>query len=150
MVEDARLIWKNFTGAPTPFKPDGGVRTFNVVLDKETANTMVADGWNVKCKLPDEEDAEEFCFIEVTVGYKVRPPKIVCITETSRTNLTEDTVGTLDWADIRKCDLIAHAYNWSMPSGKTGKKAYLKSMFVTIEEDLLERKYNIDAMEEMG
>jgi hypothetical protein len=48
----------------------------------------------------------------------------------------------LDWADIRTCDLIARAYEWTV-NGKTGVKAYLQSMFITIEEDALERKYAI-------
>lgn len=138
-IENARIIYKNFSGAETRFKPEG-TRTFSVVLDKATADAMALDGWNVKCKLPDEEDGEEFCFIEVTIGYKVRPPKIVVITDTGRTNLTEDTVGTLDWADIKNVDLIARAYQWDV-GGKTGIKAYLKTMFVTIDEDDLERKY---------
>lgn len=150
MVEDAQLIWKNFSGNPTLFNAEGGKRTFNVVLDKKTADIMAADGWNVKCKpagVPAEDDEadidvnEEFCYIEVTVGYKVRPPKIVLITDTSRTNLTEENVGVLDWADIRHVDLIAREYRWEVGS-KTGIKAYLQTMFVTIEEDALERKYN--------
>lgn len=138
-VENARLIYKNFSGEATRFKPEG-TRTFSVVLDKATADAMANDGWNVKCKLPEEDDAETFCFIEVTVGYKFKPPKIIIITETGRTNLTEETVGTLDWADIKTVDLIARAYEWDV-SGKTGIKAYLKTMFVTIDEDDLERKY---------
>lgn len=141
MVEDARLVWKNFSGLETQFRP-AGTRTFNVVLDKVTADKMAADGWNVKCKPPQEEDDEEFCYIEVTVGYKVRPPLIVVITDTSRTTLNEDTVSMLDWADIRTVDLIARAYRWDV-GGKSGIKAYLQSMYVTIEEDPLARKYNM-------
>lgn len=139
MVEDARLVYRNFSGAETMFKPEG-TRSFSVVLDKATADRMVDDGWNVKCKVPQEPGDEEFCHIEVTVGYKSRPPKIVVITETSRTMLNEDTVGMLDWADIRTVDLISRAYAWEV-GGKSGIKAYLQSMFVTIEEDALERKY---------
>lgn len=141
MIENARLIYRNFSGLETRFKP-AGTRTFSVVLDKRTADKMTADGWNVKCKPADEEDGEEFCFIEVTIGFKVRPPRIVLITDTSRTNLTEDMVSILDWADVRTCDLIARAYHWDV-GGKTGIKAYLQSMFITIEEDALERKYAI-------
>lgn len=141
MIEGARLIWRNFSGAATQFKAEGN-RTFNVVLDKKTADQMAADGWNVKCKPPQEEDDEEFCYVEVTVGYKVRPPKIVVITESGRTMLNEDTVGTLDWAEIRNADLIARAYEWTV-NGKSGLKAYLQSLFIEIEEDALERKYAI-------
>ena len=37
-------------------------------------------------------------------------------------------------------DLILNPYEWAV-NGKTGVKAYLKSIFVTIQEDELERKY---------
>lgn len=141
MVEGARLVYRNFSGKETMFKPSG-TRTFSVVLDKKTADQMAADGWNVKCKPAREDDEEEFCHIEVTIGYKVRPPKIVLITDNGRTNLTEETVGMLDWADVRNVDFIAREYAWEV-GGKSGIKAYLQSMFVTIEEDELERKYAV-------
>lgn len=141
-IENARLIYKNFSGADTKFKTDGS-RTFAVVLDKETADKMALDGWNVRCKIPEEPGEDEFCFIEVKVGYKKSPPKIVVITERGRTNLTEETVGSLDYADIKQVDLIAQSYYWDF-AGKSGISAYLKSMFVTIEEDELERKYAVN------
>lgn len=139
MIEGARLIWRNFSGLETVVKP-AGTKTFSVVLDKKIADQMATDGWNVKCKIPDEEDAEEFCHIEVTVGYKIRPPLIVVITESGRMTLNEETVGTLDWAEIRNADLIARGYMWNV-NGKSGVKAYLQSLYVTIEEDALARKY---------
>lgn len=138
-VEGARLVYRNFSGKETMFKPEG-TRTFGVILDTPIADQMAADGWNVKCKPSRDDDDEEFCHIEVTVGYKIRPPKIVLITDNGRTNLTEETVGMLDWADIQNVDLIAREYAWEV-GGKSGIKAYLQTMFVTIEEDALERKY---------
>ncbi len=84
MIEDARIVYRNFEGKETMFKP-AGTRTFAAVLPKELANKMAADGWNVKCKPPRDEDEEEFCHIEVTIGYKVRPPKIVRLVSVIRT-----------------------------------------------------------------
>jgi hypothetical protein len=49
-------------------------------------------------------------------------------------------VELLDIVEIHHTDLIIRPYNWEV-SGKTGKKAYLKSLFITIVEDPLELKY---------
>jgi hypothetical protein len=62
------------------------------------------------------------------------------ITSRGRTNLDGTDVELLDWADITNVDLIVRPYTWEV-SGKTGVKAYLQSLYVTIEEDELERKY---------
>jgi len=64
------------------------------------------------------------------------------LTSTTRTQLDEASVEVLDWADFKTVDLIARGYEWSV-NGKSGVKAYLQSMFITIEEDALERKYAI-------
>lgn len=142
-IEEAQLIFKNFSGAPDRFNPDGGKRQFAVVLDEENARAMLADGWNVKWPQERENDEEGVVrnpYITIAVSFKVRPPKIVLITSVSRTQLSEEMVGTLDWANIQQCDLIFNASYWEV-GDKTGVKAYLKTMYVTVEEDELERKY---------
>jgi hypothetical protein len=63
------------------------------------------------------------------------------ITSRGRTNLGEDAVEMLDWADILNVDLIVRPYEWNV-NGKTGIKAYLQSIYVTIQEDALEQKYS--------
>lgn len=141
-IEGARLVYRNFTGNATQYKPEG-TRTFAVVVDEATADQMVKDGWNVKCKpahVDQEEGTDKFCFIEVTVGYKYKPPRIITISSSGRTQLSEDMVGMLDWAEFKNVDVIIRAYHWGV-GDKTGVKAYLKSMYATIEEDELERKY---------
>jgi hypothetical protein len=62
-------------------------------------------------------------------------------TSGTRTYLNEDNVNILDSADIRHADLIIREYRWDV-NGKQGVKAYLQSLYVTLEEDDLYRKYN--------
>lgn len=138
-VENARIIFRNFAGRETMYNREGD-RNFVLVLPEDIAVQMLEDGWNVKKKDPrDEGDPNEW-HLQVSVGYKGRPPRIVMITSRGRTELGEDEVELLDWSEFRNVDLIVRPYNWEV-SGKSGIKAYLKSMFVTIEEDELERKY---------
>lgn len=146
MVEDARILFRNFAGKEGQYNREGD-RNFTVALPPDAAVQMAADGWNVR-ELPAREEGDEPTpIIEVTVGYKIRPPKIVVITSVNRTTYSEDMLESLDWADIKTADLIARGYEWEV-NGKRGIKAYLQSMYITIEEDALERKYAL--MEEGG
>ncbi len=145
MVEDARLVFRNFSGKEGQYNREGD-RNFAVILDAKTAKVMLKDGWNVKYLDSREEGEEDTPYIQVAVNFNHRPPRVVMITSTARTNLTEESVDVLDWAEIRTADLIARAYDWTV-NGKSGTKAYLQSLFVTIEEDALERKYAVDLTE---
>jgi len=139
MVEDAKLIFRNFQGKETPYNTQGN-RNFTVILDPELAERMALDGWNVRYLEPKEEGDLPTPTIQVTVSFKNRPPQVTLITSQSRTILDEASIEVLDWADIQTCDLIANGYDWVV-NGKTGTKAYLQTLFVTIEENALERKY---------
>ncbi len=145
MVEDARILFENFAGNPDRYNKLGGKRSFCVILERDVAEQMLADGWNVK--LPDaldndEDGYEKDAYINVAVSFSVRPPRIVMMTDTARTNLTESNVEVLDWADIEKVDVIANASHYDKDDGTRGIKAYLKSLYVTINQDALERKYD--------
>ena len=57
MVEDARLVFRNFSGKEGQYNREGD-RNFAVILDNKTAELMLADGWNVKyLNSRDEEEA---------------------------------------------------------------------------------------------
>jgi hypothetical protein len=142
-IENAEIIFRNFEGRPGKFnKP--GVRNFCVFLDPETAVQMANDDWNVKWLEPREDDdpeAERRPFLPIELRYDVgRPPLVKMITTRGPTNLTEETVEQLDFVDIVYVDIGFRGSHWDV-NGKTGVKAYLQSIYVTIEEDYLARKY---------
>lgn len=142
LMEGVRIIFRNFSGKEGQYNREGD-RNFAVLLDEPVAIQMTEDGWNVKWLKPREEDEDEKeqAYLPVSVKFdKGRPPRVVMITSRGRTNLGESEVEMLDWADITNVDMIVRPYEWNV-SGKTGVKAYLQSLYVTIEEDALERKY---------
>lgn len=138
-LEDVRIMFRNFSGKEGQFNV-AGQRNFAVALDPETADAMARDGWNIKQLKPREEDDRPQDYIQVKVNFGGKPPRVVMISSRGRTNLDESTVDILDWCDIEKVDLIINPYQWNV-NGKTGVKAYLQSIFVTIHEDELDLKY---------
>lgn len=141
MVEDAQIVFRNFSGKEGPYNREGD-RNFSVILSPEAAEAMLSDGWNVKYLTPRDEGDEPTPYIQVSVSFKNRPPKVMMITSGSRTQLNDESIEVLDWAEFKTVDLIARGYDWDV-NGKKGTKAYLQSLFVTIEEDELERKYGL-------
>lgn len=143
MIEDATIIYRNFKGAESQFNR-AGERNFCAIIDPDLVDQFVADGWNIKTTNPREEGDEGVPYLQIKVNYDNRPPRVVMITNdgNTRTPLDSSTVETLDYADIQKVDLVARAYDWNV-GGKSGRTAYLKTMFVWIEEDELEKKYGV-------
>jgi hypothetical protein len=138
-IEGARILFRNFSGEEGRYNAKGK-RNFNVLLAQDLADLMEKDGWNVKYLQPREEDEAPQARLEVAVSFGKNPPRIVLITSRGKTNLDESMVSLLDWADIENVDMIVRPYNWDV-NGKTGIKAYVKSLYVTIREDELELKY---------
>lgn len=139
VVHGGRIIFRNFKGAEGMYNREGD-RNFAVCLDDDVAEQMAADGWNVKYLKARNEDEDDQAYLSVTVSYKGRPPRVVMLSSRGKTDLDEESVELLDWVDIANVDLIVRPYEWAV-NGKTGVKAYLKSLFVTIDEDELELKY---------
>lgn len=143
-IDSAQLFKKNFAGGPDKFNPKGGKRTFLVFLEPSVAAEMLQDGWNVKYLQPREDDdpgTEPKPYLSVEVAYdKGKPPRIFMITGGNRTFLGEEEVELVDQMDISNVDLIINPYVYDV-NGKQGVKAYLKTMFVTVEMDELDVKY---------
>jgi len=92
--------------------------------------------------------------LKKNVNFEKLPPKIIMITSGGKTVLNSETVNALDYAEIQNVDLIIRPYNWTSQPGtkneKTGVKAYLKSLYITIVEDEFESKYRDVPMERVA
>lgn len=139
-IEGATIGFRNFSGKPSQYNPPGR-KNFCVFFDEETGKKLELEGWNIRwTKIREEEDIPA-PYIQVAVSFDNIPPKIILITSGGQTQLDSQTVNVLDWADIRHIDLVIRPYNW-MVSGKGGVKAYVRSMYVTIDEDEFAEKYS--------
>lgn len=138
-VENARILFRNFSGKEGKFNA-AGQRSFCLVLDNDAARDLEEIGWNIKYLRPRDPDDDPQAYLQVKVAYENYPPKIFLISGGKKTELNEDTVGVLDYAEIENIDLIVRPYSWEV-NGKTGIKAYVKNMYVTIVENEFEKKY---------
>lgn len=135
-IDDTRLVFRNFSGEEKRYN-EKGRRNVCVILPDQVAEDLDADGYNIKRLKPRDDEEQGPAYIKVNVGYSGgKPPHIVMITSRGRTALDEATVGALDFAEIIKCDLIFSPYQ-----REDSVTAWLKTMFVTIEEDALEARY---------
>jgi len=140
VLEDVRIIFRNFAGEPDKFNPPGN-RNFKVALSEDAEEILKANGWAITYLRPLVEGDPPQPIIKVRARFdKGRPPKVVMLSARGKTELDESTVGLLDYAEILRADMVITPYRWTVGEN-TGITAYLKTLFVTIREDPLEMKY---------
>ena len=145
-IEDARIIYRNFSGAPSKFNREGD-RNFAVIIpNEEIKDQLVEEGWNVKIKPPREDFDEPFMFIPVKVVFNSRGPAAYVRSGESVTRLNEETIDMLDEIDIASVDMDIRPYDWEV-NGKTGRSAYLQAINVTQNVDRFGARYSEEGVE---
>lgn len=133
-IDDARIVYRNFSGTGSKFNREGD-RNFAVVIpDQDIADELVNRGWNVKIKPPRDEDDTPFMFLPVKIKFNERGPKVYLQSGDKTIELDEESVDCLDDVDILGVDLDIRPYDWEV-NGKQGRTAYLQSIHVVQEID---------------
>lgn len=141
-INDAKILWPNLSGATVKYN-ERGRRYFHLLLTEEQANKLTNDyGLNCRLHKAKNEDMEDYWTLQVFARFDKYPPKIYQISGNNYIQLTEETVGLLDGADIAHCDLTINPSFWKDETGgRTGYKAYVETMFVTLNVDPLMAQY---------
>ena len=133
-IDDARSVYRNFSGTGSKFNREGD-RNFAVVIpDQDMADELVNRGWNVKIKPPRDEDDAPFMFLPVKIKFNERGPKVYLQSGEKTVELDEEGIDCLDDVDILGVDLDIRPYDWEV-NGKQGRTAYLQSIHVVQEID---------------
>ncbi len=133
-IDDARIVYRNFSGAPSKFNREGD-RNFAVVIEtQEQADALIEEGWNVKIKAPRDEGEDPFIYLPVKIKFNDRGPSVYLRSGKAMRKLGEDTVDVLDNVDILSVSMDLRPYDWEV-NGKSGRTAYLQSINVTQEVD---------------
>ena len=130
MIDDARIVYRNFSGTGSRYNREGD-RNFAVVIpDKEIADALIENGWNVKIKPPREEGDSPFMYMPIKVKFNDRGPNVYLVTGKRMNRLDEESVSCLDDVDIQSVDMDIRPYDWEV-NGRSGRSAYLQSIKVT-------------------
>ena len=91
-IDDARIIYRNFAGAGSKYNREGD-RNFAVIIpEKEMADALIAEGWNVKVKPPRDEDEDPFMFLPIKVKFNDSGPNAYLQTGTRMNCLDEESI----------------------------------------------------------
>jgi hypothetical protein len=150
-LEGVRILggrFRNFSGNPTEYHKDGGVREFAVVVPESEVNKMMNDGIIVKrTKVYDddgnvEEGVDGLPFIKVKVRFDSYRPPMIYMVSPGKTpqHLPEDMVDLLDASDIVDADMVIKHAEMKI-NGELRHPLYLRSLWANIEPDYFQEKY---------
>ena len=134
VIENARIMFRNFKGEETRYNAKGNRNFCGVIDSKEQAEALAEDGWNIKVKPPREEGEEPFITLPVKIKFSDRGPKVYLKTGEILNELDEESIGCLDNVDIIGVDMDIRPYDWEV-NGKMGRTAYLHAICVSQEID---------------
>lgn len=130
IIDDARLMFRNFSGAGSMYNREGD-RNFHLVIpDEEIKDILMDRGWNIRVKPPRDVDDSPLMTMMVKVKYTDKSgPYVKLISGQNSTELDAQSIGCLDKIDIDRVDLDIRPYDWDY-NGKSGRTAYLSSIRV--------------------
>lgn len=135
-VDDARIIWPNFSGEATKFTREGEQYFTLVIPTQEMYEALMEDvneygvPWNVKYSEPRTPDEEPFIRIKVKVKFNGYGPKVYLKSGRKTVELDEESIKCLDDITMSNVDMYIRPFDGEA-NGQPFRAAYLQSMHVT-------------------
>lgn len=126
-ADNCKIVYKNFSGAPTPFNKAGGVKEFALVIeDPDVVAQLRGYGYNVR-----EKDSEEGVWYRLPIKIKFNDYGPDCFIKNGRkmTRLDEQTIGMLDSIALESISIDVRPHAYEINGG--GTSAYLSGMCVS-------------------
>ena len=140
-INGAMITHRNFAGRGDQYNREGDKNFSLVIPTREMADRLVEEGWNVKMIDNFDDGSEPFMFLKVKVKFNDRGPTVYLRSGTAVNQLDEDSIGMLDDIMISNVDLDIRPYDWTLPTGATGRTAYLLGMDVEQKLDRFAARY---------
>ena len=139
-LNNVGIIFPNFAGRTDQYNKTG-VRSFSVAVSHETAEAMLADGFNVKFPKPnpeiDPDDDRRLPTLNITVSkdhdiipYGIR---IFLVDGENEQRVDNTNLDMLDGLDIDYANVKFSIYDWSV-NGTSGRKPYLQSLQIFLKD----------------
>ena len=139
-IDEARLIYRNFSGEASKYNREGD-RNFAIIIpDQDIADALIKEGWNVKIRQPRDEGDEPFMYLSVKVKFNNYGPNVYLMSGSKMIRLNEESVGCLDKMLILSADLDIRPYDDEF-NGKPFRTAYLQEICVVQEVSRFDDRY---------
>ena len=139
-IDGRDIIFKNFEGRGDKFNREGD-RNFSLrINNRDTADALIAQGWNVKIKPARDEDEDDFMRLPIKVKFTDYGPKVYLWTGNTRNELDEETIECLDNIEIESVNMDIRPYDWNV-NGASGRTAYLQVIEVYQRVDRFAARY---------
>jgi hypothetical protein len=140
ILQDAQLLFPNFSGAPTEYNKAGD-RNACVLIDDALAARLADIGWNIRIGKSSDPDVVPGKFISFTVKTDSKfPPRLWLVRPGRRPELmAPEEYNILDFARFQSVSLKINQYIWQEKPQKVS--GFLEEGFFELMPDPLHDRY---------
>lgn len=140
-LEDVKIKWafSHFDGREDTFNAKGN-HDFQIMLEPDVAERLLAEGWNVRTMDGYEEGDPPEHLLKVKISYKYEPPKIYLIKGDRKLRADERDLADIRRDTCERIDVIITPSRW-VNGPNSGITAYAKELYAKVKESRFSAMY---------